>query len=741
MAEKDVDPVSSPPPSDIANEPSKSLEESSSPFSRLGLFYINSLIDLGYKRELVHTDLGPVSERDKCLPLFEKFFGLWELEMKKPLKKQSLWMVLWRTVGFGRLFLALFLYACSAAAAYGPILILSALVIYFENPNASNRAPISTIWIYVALMFVLPMASSIFAAQSNIIFAHIGLQFRNALVNMIYRKALKLSPASRQKQSTGMIVNMFSNDTKQLQQFTYFMNNCAIAPFQIIVSLVLIYYEVGPATFVGLGMMFLVIPLNLYIFITLNRLRQKKVKKTDIRVKLMNEILSGIRVIKFYAWESPFMSSVLESRREELVILKQMAYIVAVGFTLVLQALPVVQPVLVFYTFIKLGNELTAAIAFTTISLFNLMQFPFAFLPLGLAQYSQSLVSTQRMHKFFLSDELDPYVNRNDESLPVDVAIKLDNLSVCWVKAEDVTVAADKDDSKVAIVADAQTALEASPDDAKESEPLPDHVADETEPLQLHSEHDLKDDTYKGEDSQAVRDAIDADKAARINQIIQNRMMVDMGMTLKKTASVYTSDPENLGRSRSLMGYESIRPMQDGQQVDSINRSASTLMDVSLTIKQGQLVAVVGTVGSGKSSFLSAILGEMHCQEGSVSLFGSVAYCEQRPWILNATVLENILFGDPLIPARLDAAIHAANLEDDIRVLQGGLQTEIGERGINLSGGQKARVALARAVYKNCDIYLLDDPLSAVDVSTMFYYYYYSILFIDFIMYLFLFFL
>ena len=180
-----------------------SFEESAGPLSRLGVFYMNKLIDLGYTRELLHSDLGGVSQQDKCLPLFEKFYGLWQLEMKKPMKKQSLWMVLWRTVGFGRLILALFLYACSAAASYGPVLILSALVIYFENPNAPNRTPISTIWIYVALMFVLPMASSIFAAQSNIIFAHIGLQFRNALVNMIYRKALKLSPASRQKQSTG----------------------------------------------------------------------------------------------------------------------------------------------------------------------------------------------------------------------------------------------------------------------------------------------------------------------------------------------------------------------------------------------------------------------------------------------------------------------------------------------------------------------------------------------------------
>ena len=593
----------------------KSFEESAGPLSRLGVFYLNKLIDLGYTRELLHSDLGGVSQQDKCLPLFEKFYGLWQLEMKKPLKEQSLWMVLWRTVGFGRLFLALFLYACSTAASYGPVLILSALVIYFENPNATNRTPISTIWIYVALMFVLPMASSIFAAQSNIIFAHIGLQFRNALVNMIYRKALKLSPASRQKQSTGMIVNMFSNDTKQLQQFTYFMNNCALAPFQIIVSLVLIYYQVGPATFVGLGMMCMVIPLNLYIFITLNKLRQKKVKKTDIRVKLMNEILSGIRVIKFYAWESPFMQSVFEARQQELVILKQMAYIVAVGFTLVLQALPVVQPVLVFYTFIKLGNTLTAAIAFTTIAFFNLMQFPFAFLPLGLAQYSQSLVSTQRMHKFFISDELEPYVNRNDESLPFDVAIKIDHLSVCWVKVEvDETPLVEDScgENSAAVIHSPDAVVDdgaVAPHNNAAADDDDEHIKKEgeeesTDPDEKTSilvynnnnaEHESKEDKHTDKDKASQmqeRDAIEADKAARVNQLIQNRMMVDMGMTLKKTASVYTSDPENLGRSRSLMGYDSVRLMADGQRVDSINRSAMTLMDVSLTVKQGQLVSM-----------------------------------------------------------------------------------------------------------------------------------------------------
>ena len=135
--------------------------------------------------------------------------------------------------------------------------------------------------------------------------------------------------------------------------------------------------------------MFFLIPLNGYIFSLLQQIRRKKVKVTDTRVKLMNEILSGVRVLKYYAWERAFSEKVEIVREEELQLLKQLAYVVAIGFTLVLMSAPIVQPILIFFTYIQLGNTLDAATAFTTISLFNVMQFPFAFLPMGIAQYSQ----------------------------------------------------------------------------------------------------------------------------------------------------------------------------------------------------------------------------------------------------------------------------------------------------------------------------------------------------------------
>jgi ATP-binding cassette subfamily C (CFTR/MRP) protein 1 len=132
-------------------------------------------------------------------------------------------------------------------------------------------------------------------------------------------------------------------------------------------------------------------------------------------------------------------------------------------------------------------------------------------------------------------------------------------------------------------------------------------------------------------------------------------------------------------------------------------------------VKKGQLVAIVGSVGSGKSSLLSTLLGEMVLIEGQVHIRAqsTIAYCDQRPWIVNATVEENITFGKTFDQKRMDDAIFACCMQDDLTQLS--LKTEIGERGINLSGGQKARVALARAVYNDADIYLLDDPISAVD--------------------------
>lgn len=168
-------------------------------------------------------------------------------------------------------------------------------------------------------------------------------------------------------------------------------------------------------------------------------------------------------------------------------------------------------------------------------------------------------------------------------------------------------------------------------------------------------------------------------------------------------------DPSNVTNNASEYGLQITNGTftWGGEQV--------TLKNINLRVKKGNLTALVGQVGSGKTSVVSALLGEMQKLNGFVNVDGSVAYVPQQAWIQNATLQDNILFGQPLDNEWYNKVIDACALRPDLLMLPGGDQTEIGEKGINLSGGQKQRVALARAVYNQAEVYLFDDPLSAVD--------------------------
>ena len=135
----------------------------------------------------------------------------------------------------------------------------------------------------------------------------------------------------------------------------------------------------------------------------------------------------------------------------------------------------------------------------------------------------------------------------------------------------------------------------------------------------------------------------------------------------------------------------------------------------SLSIPRGELVVIVGAVGAGKSALLLSILGELHVITGEIAVGGSLGYCAQTAWIISDSIQQNITLGLPFDEARYARAIFASGLEPDLKTLPYGDKTQIGERGVNLSGGQRQRVALARVMYRGADIYLLDDPLSALD--------------------------
>ncbi|RLM00925.1 hypothetical protein CFD26_108711 [Aspergillus turcosus] len=162
------------------------------------------------------------------------------------------------------------------------------------------------------------------------------------------------------------------------------------------------------------------------------------------------------------------------------------------------------------------------------------------------------------------------------------------------------------------------------------------------------------------------------------------------------------------------MGDESVR-IRDAAFTWNRHQGDNVIENIDFSARKGELSCIVGRVGAGKSSFLLSLLGDLWKTEGEVVVRGRIAYVAQQPWVMNASVRENIVFGHRWDPQFYDLTVEACALLDDFQNLPDGDQTEVGERGISLSGGQKARLTLARAVYARADIYLLDDVLSAVD--------------------------
>ncbi|KAG0591623.1 hypothetical protein KC19_1G189200 [Ceratodon purpureus] len=190
---------------------------------------------------------------------------------------------------------------------------------------------------------------------------------------------------------------------------------------------------------------------------------------------------------------------------------------------------------------------------------------------------------------------------------------------------------------------------------------------------------------------------------------------VNANVSLKRLQDLLLAEERVLALNPPLETGLPAISVKDGSFAWDASNEDSTLSKINFEVEVGSLVAIVGSTGEGKTSLLSAVLGEMATRSGNFIIRGKVAYVPQVSWIFNATVRDNILFGLPYNADKYNRAIRVAGLERDLSLLPGGDLTEIGERGVNISGGQKQRVSIARAVYADADVYLFDDPLSALD--------------------------
>ncbi|XP_054236331.1 multidrug resistance-associated protein 1 isoform X9 [Homo sapiens] len=590
-------------------------ESSASFLSRITFWWITGLIVRGYRQPLEGSDLWSLNKEDTSEQVVPVLVKNWKKECaktrKQPVKvvysskdpaqpkesskvdaneevealivkspqkewNPSLFKVLYKT--FGPYFLMSFFFKAihDLMMFSGPQILK--LLIKFVN---DTKAPDWQGYFYTVLLFVTACLQTLVLHQYFHICFVSGMRIKTAVIGAVYRKALVITNSARKSSTVGEIVNLMSVDAQRFMDLATYINMIWSAPLQVILALYLLWLNLGPSVLAGVAVMVLMVPVNAVMAMKTKTYQVAHMKSKDNRIKLMNEILNGIKVLKLYAWELAFKDKVLAIRQEELKVLKKSAYLSAVGtFTWVCTPFLVALCTFAVYVTIDENNILDAQTAFVSLALFNILRFPLNILPMVISSIVQASVSLKRLRIFLSHEELEP--------------------------------------------------------DSIERRPVKDGG---------------------GTNSITVRNA---------------------------TFTWARSDPP-------------------------------TLNGITFSIPEGALVAVVGQVGCGKSSLLSALLAEMDKVEGHVAIKGSVAYVPQQAWIQNDSLRENILFGCQLEEPYYRSVIQACALLPDLEILPSGDRTEIGEKGVNLSGGQKQRVSLARAVYSNADIYLFDDPLSAVD--------------------------
>uniref|UniRef100_A0A673W8Z6 Canalicular multispecific organic anion transporter 2-like n=1 Tax=Salmo trutta TaxID=8032 RepID=A0A673W8Z6_SALTR len=571
--------------SNVDTDPNPCPQSTAGFLSTMTFWWFTSMAIKGYKNPLEAKDLWSLNKRDSSEEVVPKLLREWDLEQIKAHSPEEVEVLLSKTKTHKKpSFLR------SLIKAFGPYFLIGSAfkllqdLITFVNPQLlsllilfTKQKEAPTWWGY-ALAFLMFFTAFL---QTLILHQHFqycfvtGMRLRTSIIGAIYRKSLIITNAAKRTSTVGEIVNLMSVDAQRFMDLTTFLNMLWSAPLQIILALYFLWQNLGPSVLAGVAVMILLIPLNAAIAVRTRAYQVEQMQYKDTRIKLMNEILNGIKVLKLYAWENSFKDKVLEIRQKELNVLRKTAYLGALS-TMAWTSAPFLVALMTFavYVTVDKNNILDAEKAFVSLSLFNILRFPLNMLPQVISSVVQASVSLKRIQDFLSHEELDPEsVDRNNTA-----TVTVVNGKFTWAKQD---------------------------------------------PPALHN--------------------------------------------------------------------------------------------INLMVPQRSLLAVVGHVGCGKSSLVSALLGEMEKLEGHISIRGSVAYVPQQAWIQNATLRDNILFGKAYNEQKYRSCLEACALTPDLEVLPGGDLTEIGEKGINLSGGQRQRVSLARALYNEADVYLLDDPLSAVD--------------------------
>ncbi|XP_077300828.1 ATP-binding cassette sub-family C member 4-like [Arctopsyche grandis] len=595
--------------------------------SKLWFLWMLPLFRKGLSKDLTVTDLCQPVKDDLSEELANKLEKKWFEEIIKARsagKKPSLLKALVRTFISYYILDGFLLFIQGVICRPFQPIFLAWLVDYF-TPNSTTTSEMA--YLYATGMILLSILNIFTYHHSSLRTQQLGMRLRVACCSLIYRKVLRLDSKSLGRTTAGQLVNIMSNDVIRFDSVLLFLHYFWIMPFQVILVCYLIYTQVSIAALIGVASITLqTLPVQGYMSKLSSSLRKKIAVRTDERVRLMNEIISGIQVIKMYAWEKPFERIVSVSRAYEISAITKASYLrgIYMSFMVFTERATLYVTLLAFSL---LGHQVTSSIVFSLAQFYNILQASMSIMfPNIMSSSAECWVTIKRLQAFLVMEE------RSDLEI---VSLPITDVSEHIIKSKHNK--SDKD-------------------------------------ISLHGKQIFKSLNEPG--------------------------LTNLGFDSREDLTM--SDGNVYG-----VEIKNVTASWTDQQI--------SLNNVTIEVLKGKLCAIIGSVGSGKSTVLQLLLKELTQRTGSVRINGNFSYASQEPWLFVATVKNNILFGQPYNHKRYREVVRVCALEKDFQQFPRGDQTLVGERGVSLSGGQRARINLARAIYREADVYLLDDPLSAVD--------------------------
>lgn len=500
---------------------------------------------------------------------------------------------------------------------------------------------------------VMLLFTSIFINHAFFLSTFTGARSRGLLTKVILDKSFRLSPRSRKKYPPSKITSIMSTDVSRIDLGIGFSLWTFSFPIPICIAIGILVYNIHAPALVGVGLMIAYLVFAGCLGMLLFKFRTEALKRTDSRVALVKEVLTNLKIIKLYSWEIPYFKMIAKIRKLEMKYLLKMEVVRSV--------------------IISVASSLTSVSSYA------------AFLVL----YAIAPPGKRNPATIFSSVALFALLSNALIVLPLSLASVID--AVIGIGRVSNYLATEELHDQ-ALIAESSSSLET---EKSENAIVFDQACFEWEVFEDESEDEESAKTLEAKDAIKKRKK----EKAKAKKEATKQQLKYLREKKKNSSAVQPPAAAELFGKRKLLEKPTFK-----------------MGPFNLEIAHGEFIAITGQIGCGKSSLLLAIGGLMKRTSGTVETDGKLITCGTS-WVQNATVRNNILFGSLYDEKWYDQVIFSTCLQSDLNMLPAGDQTEVGERGITLSGGQKARLCLARAIYAKPSIILLDDVLSAVDAK------------------------